>query len=204
MVLPFIQAIELIPGWLQPEEAVFLYQLARDWPGRGRVVELGSYQGRSTVCLAAGMKERVDSLVPLLAIDTHTGSPEHQPGNPYFDPSTIDNRTGLINTYGLLAANLRRFGLEGIVNVWPMTSQAAALEFSGTIRLMFIDGDHGIEAVSRDVATWSEFLEPGGCLVLHDVGTGWPGPAAAANALIASCRFRAVTKVGSALALMKT
>src|SRR5579864_2558755 len=64
-----------VDGWLNPKEAWRLYRLARECRGRGAIVEIGSWKGKSTICLArgsiAGGKAKIN------AIDPHTGSPEH-------------------------------------------------------------------------------------------------------------------------------
>jgi len=59
-----------VPGWLGDEEALALYELARGCTGRGAIVELGSWRGRSTICLALGSKD--GSGVPVIAVDRHT------------------------------------------------------------------------------------------------------------------------------------
>ena len=46
-----------VPTMLSPEERRYLYWLGNEvWSGRGCVVEIGSWLGGSTVCLAAGMR----------------------------------------------------------------------------------------------------------------------------------------------------
>ena len=45
-----------VPGWLSDEEAVALYELAKDCTGRGVIVEIGSFKGRSTICLGLGSR----------------------------------------------------------------------------------------------------------------------------------------------------
>ncbi|MBF0160593.1 MAG: class I SAM-dependent methyltransferase, partial [Magnetococcales bacterium] len=67
-----------IQGWLEPLEGFLLYQWAKHGPGRGIVVELGSFMGRSTCWLAAGSKDAQRGKV--VACDTFQGSPEHQAG----------------------------------------------------------------------------------------------------------------------------
>jgi hypothetical protein len=73
-----LAASEAIDGWLLPAEAAARFDLGAYGPGHGSIVEVGTFVGKSLVCLAGGAKlhgrERVTS------IDLHTGSPEHQPG----------------------------------------------------------------------------------------------------------------------------
>jgi len=189
-----------VHGWLTEEEGEMLYGLARDWPGGGRVVELGAYQGRSTVCLAAGLVARDIRSRPLLSVDTHKGSQEHQPGAFAFDPTTLSRVSGVVDTLPLLTWNLERFGLLGVVEIAVQTSQQAGQAFQGDIRLLFVDADHSPEAVQNDWAIWKEHLEASACVVLHDVG-GWPGPTRLAEMLLTSGDYVLVKQVGSALAI---
>ena len=65
-----------IKGWLTKKEQFFLYNAARTCSGKGVIVELGSWMGKSAICLAKGSRESLKSKVH--AVDPHTGNPEHQ------------------------------------------------------------------------------------------------------------------------------
>lgn len=189
-----------VPGWLSDAEARFLFCLARD-ADSGRVVELGAYQGRSTIALAAGLQcsRQARAGKKLLTIDTFHGSPEHQPGGKFFDSSVFDRISGQVETRAAFDRNLAEFGLASMVEVWEADIAAAAASFRGRIALLFVDADHNYEAVSRHLRLWIPKLTAGGIVVLHDVG-GWPGPTRAAADLL-DRGFRPYDQVGTALAL---
>src|SRR5574337_1383187 len=65
-----------IEGWLGDREGEVLYDLARKCTGRGAIVEIGSWKGKSTIWLAKGSK--AGNGVKVYAVDTHTGSSEHR------------------------------------------------------------------------------------------------------------------------------
>ncbi|MCS6951010.1 MAG: class I SAM-dependent methyltransferase, partial [bacterium] len=72
---------EKVEGWLTVEEGELLYQLARACKGKGVIVEIGSFKGKSTIWLAKG--SLAGAGVRVFAIDPHTGSEEHrQDGQP--------------------------------------------------------------------------------------------------------------------------
>ena len=156
-VAPYLLEVD---GYLYPHEAVFLHRLACAAPGRAAVVEIGSFHGRSTLCLASGVRRRGEGRV--VAIDPQ-----------------------LYEAGSSLAANLRRFGLAGLVEIRAERSVDAARAFAGSARIVFVDGDHADDAVRADVSAWLPRLEPGGFLVLHDATplSGFPGPRALAEAL---------------------
>ncbi|HEV8202351.1 MAG TPA: class I SAM-dependent methyltransferase [Candidatus Polarisedimenticolia bacterium] len=149
-----------VEGYLYPHEGTFLHCLAFAAPGRGAVVEIGSFRGRSTLCLASGVLRRGEGKV--IAIDPQ--------------------RYGTGET---LVANLRRFHLDRCVEIRADTSLSVARGFEGKARIVFVDGDHSDDAVRADVAAWLPHLDAGGFLVLHDATSlsGFPGPRALADAL---------------------
>ena len=200
MHLDLPKVLAEVPGWLTSEEALLLYSLARDWPGSGRIVEVGSFQGRSTICLAAGLLDRQDDTSSMLSVDTHLGSVEHQPGESAFHPNTLNRANGRIDTLALLMSNLRRFSVASRVEVSVSTSIEAARIHTGKIRLLFIDADHSEDAVMSDVVEWGRHLDSTACLVLHDVGA-WRGPTVVALHLLKTGKWEVIKRSESALAL---
>jgi len=59
-----------IGGPISEQEALFLYELAKDVKN-GVIVEIGATQGRSTICLAMGSK--AGNGVKVYSIDPHAG-----------------------------------------------------------------------------------------------------------------------------------
>jgi predicted O-methyltransferase YrrM len=144
-----------VDGYLLPHEGVFLYWLARGGPGDGAIVEIGSFRGRSTLCLAAGAQRRKETLI--YAIDPH-----------------------VYRTAEELRENLEHFGASKIVRQVVQPSTEVAATWQRGLRAIFVDGDHAEAAVAADVEAWLPHLLPGGFLLLHD-STGpaaFAGPAA--------------------------
>lgn len=146
-------------GFLSPEEGEFLYRRAGACQGQGAVVEIGSWKGRSTVCLAAGAREGVK----IYAIDPHSGSSEHK------------QQMGLVNTLDEFKNNIKKAGVDREVIPLVQTSEQAAREWKGPIDLLFIDGAHEYELVKQDFELWSPFLNEGGTIAFHD-SVDWLGP----------------------------
>jgi len=164
-----------VDGYLFPQEAVFLYWLARLGPGTGSIVEIGSFRGRSTLCLAAGVRGLRETRI--LAVDPHVYRTEKE-----------------------LRENLLHFDMAGVVDLVALPSVEAAREWRGRARIVFVDGNHEKASVEADVNAWLPFLEPGGFLLLHD-STGlssFPGPKEVAEAqLHAGPVFDAVGHLGA-------
>jgi len=74
-----------------------------------------------------------------------------------------------LNSHDAMTANLAACGVADVVTVVRGTSPAA-LDGLGPFGLVFIDGDHGAEAVAADVAAARAVLADGGVLAVHDFG----------------------------------
>lgn len=157
-----------IQGYLHEIEGYALYALAARGPGEGAIVEIGSFMGRSTCWLASGSmsagRERV------VAVDHFQGSPEHQRGGTH----EVSEIAGEGTTFHRFMDNVRAAGLEQHIDVIRKGSLEGVADWSGPIRLLFIDGDHSYDASRADFDAWSPFVVRGGLVALHDVGA-WEG-----------------------------
>jgi len=160
----YVSQFQSINGFLLPVEGYALLRLAAEGSGVGAIVEIGSFMGRSTCWLATGSKSVYREKV--VAIDHFRGSPEHQPGAAM--AAAVLGTEG--STFAAFQENIQRAGIADYVTPICKSSEDAARAWSGPIRLLFIDGDHSYESVSRDFALWSPFVVPGGLVCLHDVG----------------------------------
>ncbi len=146
-----------IDGWLSDREADLLFRLASQCTGKGAIVEIGSWKGKSTVCLSLGSRKGVGTYVT--AIDPHTGSSEH----------------GTVDTYAEFLRNIERTGISPMVKPIRKRSQDVAKEWQGgPVELLWIDGAHEYEFVLRDLLLWEPHLMEGGVIAFHD--STMPGP----------------------------
>ncbi len=146
---------------MRPDEAQLLYQLAKNTPSKGIIVEIGSWKGKSTICLAWGAKQGPKSLV--YAIDPHTGSKEHR------------QKSKVVHTFKDFRKNINQAGVENWIKPLVKTSLKAAQSFKKQADLIFIDGSHQYQAVKKDFQAWFPLLKNGGIMAFHDT-LSWPGP----------------------------
>jgi predicted O-methyltransferase YrrM len=154
-----------VPGWLTDEEGEALYDLARACTGAGVIVEIGSWKGKSTICLGRG--SLAGAAVPIYAIDPHA-----------------DYR------FGDFKANVDRAGITDLVMPVTSLSQSAADEFQESIELLFVDGSHEYDLVLEDFEKWVPKVVEGGWVAFHD--TTWTsGPRkVVGQAIYRSNRFK--------------
>jgi MMP 1-O-methyltransferase len=163
---------EAAPGFMPPDEGHALYAAARTAAALGApLLEVGTYCGKSTVYLAAAAREHG---VPVVTVDHHRGSEEHQPGWEYHDPSLVDPAVGRIDTLPALRRTLHAAGVEDAVVAVVGRSAVVAALWSTPLGLVFVDGGHTEEAAWADYRGWAPHVMPGGYLVIHDV---FPDPA---------------------------
>jgi predicted O-methyltransferase YrrM len=158
-------------GFLDDDEGLRLHDLARAHAPLGPVVEVGSYCGKSSLYLGAGVRAAGGLLV---CVDHHRGSEEHQPGEEYHEPDLLDPRTGRMDSLPELRRALHEAGLEASAVLLVAPSPVAASLVAGPLGMVFIDGGHSHAAAHADYESWSGKVSAGGILAIHDL---FPDPA---------------------------
>ena len=116
-----------------------------------KVLEIGVYEGNATKLLASSMlKTGV-----LYAVDP-------------FSTGNLGINYGLLITKSQIR-RAKKLNNGVTVEVIKDFSYNAASNYSlNNFDLIFIDGDHSIEGIKRDWADWSDRLNQGGFIALHD------------------------------------
>lgn len=172
-----------VGGWLMDCEGELLFKLARECEGRGAIVEIGSWKGKSTIWLGKG--SLAGQKAPVWAIDPHTGSDEHR------------EAFGSVWTFDEFKKNIAESGLSDVVIPLVKTSEAAARNFEERVELVFIDGAHDYESARRDFDLWAPKVVDGGVVALHDTTCGEGPRRVVVEGLCDSRRFKDVHLVGS-------
>jgi hypothetical protein len=162
--MPTYEAVQSLmddmQGWLRPAQARRLWDLALDVPPHGAVVEIGSFQGKSTVALASA----VDDTASVYAIDPHAGN-DRQPGQ--WDGETAEGEAD----HDAFFDNLTKSGVVDRVIYVREFSQNAHPLVPGDIDLLYVDGAHGYGPAVSDITGWGGRVVPGGAMAIHDVYT---------------------------------
>ncbi len=152
-----------VPGHLQENEARFLGALAACVPASGRIVEIGSFKGRSTVMLAKVAKHF--GFQPIVAIDPHTHVLTHATDSP-----------SASSTYDEFLHSIRSSGAESHVEVHRALSKDVSQTWDQPIRLLWIDGDHSYAGVQTDFHGFARFVQQNGVIAMHDALNNFSGP----------------------------
>ena len=155
-----------VKGFLDPEEGQRLLSVAQQASELGPCLEVGSYCGKSTLYIGAGVKA-VGGV--LFALDHHRGSEEHQPGEAYHDPELYDPDIQAMDSLPAFRRTLYRAGLEDTVIPIAASTLLAGRYWTTPLAMVFIDGGHSREAARNDYRTWSPHIQSGGFLAIHDI-----------------------------------
>lgn len=153
-----LQQLKAAEGHTTLEQCATLFYLAyTSTKTAGRIVEVGSFKGKSTCWMAkaiqiAGANEKI------AAVDPHINTHDHHVVPDYKEESSYD---AFLN-------NLKNCGIDKYVEPIKKTSQDAAENWNQPIKLLFIDGSHLYDDVMLDLKFWEPRLIQGGIVVMHD------------------------------------
>jgi predicted O-methyltransferase YrrM len=151
------QAVAAVDGWMTEAQGRRLFAAAARCPPGGRIVEIGSFRGKSTIVLATAAPGGVE----VVAIDPHAGNDRGPQELLGFEAEAADDRAAF-------DANLRAAGVDGRVRHVSSRSEAAHGAVDDPIDVLYIDGAHRYAPARRDIAEWGRRVADGGTLLIHD------------------------------------
>lgn len=149
--------VATIDGWMSSEQGRRLWEAAARCPPGGRIVEIGSFRGKSTVVLATAAPPGVE----IVAIDPHAGNdrgPQEFEG--YADEAAADRAA--------FVANLTAFGVADRVRHVRAGSADAHDAVADPIDVLYVDGAHRYGPARADLRDWGARVADGGTLLVHD------------------------------------
>ncbi|MCP5132600.1 MAG: class I SAM-dependent methyltransferase [Gammaproteobacteria bacterium] len=156
--------------------------------GEGTIVEIGAYRGASTIALALGIKDAGHGKV--ISIDPHQHYIDILRG--HFSPED----------HQIYLKNLERFGVAAYVTHLCIDSTTAAIDWTASIDLLWIDGDPSYSGVTKDIQSWTPFIHDRGLVIFNNHTQGSDVEAAAGEHLPFS-RFCLLERVESAIVFSK-
>ena len=177
--LAILAAMRSISGWLTDAEAELLMAGAAYVACGGAprtLVEIGSYQGRSTVVLGSTLR----ALSPqsrLFALDPHEGTVGAADAQLYHGASTEERFLANILAAGL-TEQIHPVRARSYEVSWPEVGQDRSID------LLFVDGLHDRLNVERDFRGFEAFLAREAIVLFHDYGDYYPGVRDFVDALV--------------------
>jgi predicted O-methyltransferase YrrM len=146
-----------VEGWLSADQAERLRAAAVRVRPPGRIVEIGSFRGRSTIVLRRAAAPGVE----FFAIDPHGGGDR--------GPQEIgaDAARGEAD-HEAFHANLVSAGVDDEVHHVRRASEDALGEVEAPHDLLYVDGAHRYRPARADIESWGDRTVPGGTMLVHD------------------------------------
>ena len=163
-----------IRGWLLPAAAESLHKFAQLAPADGMVVEIGSFAGKSTVCIAKGL------------------------GVPARRMTSIDLRF-----QPDFRSNIAFYGYETAIQTLQGPSLDHFENWDAPISYLYIDGHHGKGYALADLMLWDMFVLPGGYVALDDTAGFMIGPNLQVQAMTAGGAYEFLEESGGISFLRK-
>lgn len=165
-ILRVVEYEELVAlnGRIAPEEIEHLCWLGAQVPDGGRVVELGSFRGKSICAIDVGIRAAGRLNVFLTAVDL-------------WDKGvgvTASKRYSTSKTWHVFLRQTREMGVH-VEALKMRTAEAGRKWKGGAIDLLFIDAAHDYASVRQDYELWGRWVKPGGYIAFHDYAPKWPG-----------------------------
>ena len=169
---------EEIQGWFCSCQANLFADFIKECDEGANIVEIGTWLGKSTRFMAQLIKDS-GKKINYWVIDTFKGSPEEKI---HADIIKEISKDGSIRK----AFDKNMVGLKRYMKVIESDSVKAASQFKDeSLDLVFIDGDHSMNAVIEDILAYYHKLKTGGIMAGDDYHPTW-GVYPAVNNLIGS------------------
>ena len=176
-------AVAGVDGWMTEGQARALYDAAAGCPSGGRIVEIGSFHGRSTIVLASACPP--DATV--VAIDPHAGNDRGPQESHGFEDAADEDHVAF-------GRNLAAAGVSDRVTHLRMFSDDALAEIDGDIDVLYIDGAHRYAPARADIVRYGARVREGGTMLIHDSFSSVGVTLAILRELVFSRRWRYVRR----------
>jgi len=152
-----LSSVANVEGWMTDDQARLLHDRAGALVPAERIVEIGSFRGRSLIVMAKSAVAGVE----IVAIDPHGGG-DRGPQEIAPDQALGDDDHSVFN------ANLAAAGVADRVNHVRKMSDDALGDVPGSIDLLYIDGAHRFAPARADIVAWGNRVRPDGTMLIHD------------------------------------
>lgn len=143
-------------GYLSEYETVALQALSASMPSDSKIVNFGAGTGTSSLAIVTGNPH-----AQVWTIDISEGGPL---GGLENERNAFAERNSLLNQPPL------KLPIQILGCSWEVGEQ-----WETPLDMVFIDGDHSLKAVEKDINSWARHIKPGGYIVFHDYGRDvWP------------------------------
>lgn len=187
-----IETVYAIPGFLDTAEAYLLHNLAKSQE-QATVVEIGTFYGRATYCLATGAQASGGHVYTI---------------DPYA-PYTVGEMTVTPRIAQAVGEMLKKHGLAecvtpiidsgvNVAQAWDTESTPGA---GKPVDVLFIDGSHEYRDVKADFRAWQKHVR--GVIAFHDASGNWPGVSRLLAEILAAGKWERVAAADATVVIRR-
>jgi len=181
-----LDRLDGVDGWLSNDQAEALYELASRCRDGDRIVEIGSFRGRSTIVLASAAPDGVE----IVAIDPHAGNDRGPQEIAGYEAEAQEDHVAFL-------ANLDAAGVRHRVRHVRAFSDDAHTAVDGDLAMLYVDAAHRFGPARADIRDWGARVRDGGSLAIHDSFSSVGVTLAIVRELVFGRRFRYERRVRS-------
>lgn len=172
-----LDSLNGIEGLMLEKEALALFRACKRLPDKAKILEIGSYQGGSTLAIGHAI---AGTDIELYCLDPWSNY-INQDDFATFERSRVSDDFRIINNFikntAFIGENLRM--LRGKSSAFAGLLEGKGFDF------IFIDGAHDYDSVRNDIKIAFSALKPGGFVCGHDYHSEGHGVRQAVNEMIA-------------------
>jgi hypothetical protein len=147
--------ISVLPGWKREHWIAYLANKHKWTLG----AELGIFRGQTFLHVLKSCPQ-----LTLIGVDLWEPQPDNKGPENYMEwPHQQNEKT--------VREGAAQFGDRAIIYKM-LTSEAAKFVEDNSLDFVFVDADHGTDAVRNDILTWLPKIKDSGCILGHDIN--WP------------------------------
>ena len=166
----FMTHVNKVPGMISLTQALLYYWINFSQRQAGDVLEIGCWQGRSTIALAQACKDSGNGIVHVV---------DHFKGNPGKQIYYVVEKDDLSDLQQIFQRNISNAVLSEFVSLYAKSVDQVNISIK--IRLLVIDGEHTYKAVLSDFRRFRNLLTPGAIVIFDDYDEHFPEVIKAVN-----------------------
>lgn len=153
-----------VRGFLIPGDILFLWDIGLNLPKDGKYLEVGSWQGLSSIVVGLGLLAKSNFGARIYCVDPWEVMPEQ---------SMFPEEVKSGSLYEIFLKNIEKVRMKNFI--CPLRGKS--VDIAKTVEdnsydAIFIDGEHTYEACYEDLNAWYPKLKKEGRFVGHDAVTG--------------------------------
>lgn len=179
-----LQKVEKINGWLDEKEADLLItttlKACINFPLPHCIVEIGCYQGKSTIIFASILKQFFAER-KVYSVDSHDGQLGARDIGLQTYPPSLE----------IFKKNIAEAGISDFVEI--INDYPGNVNWQQPIALLFVDGLHDYLSVSADFSHFADWVSQEAYIAFHDYADYYPGVRKFVNDLLKTGNYHKIS-----------